>query len=245
MVEMYTEVRKMAKVKFPIPTQTATGDISDKDSVKIQAFIDAGHPGLVTLTESTLYRMADLYLSGHTYWQISNITGAKRDLVMYVARKYGWFDNKQEYIFELQEKIKGRVIESKLVSQDFLLLLNQTWQKRISKKLHKYLATGEEKYADEIDLKEVAQLLKTIEMVNDLDANGRDKKGNNPAVGLNLGEGVTIERNGDKVTITPKEKSLGDMLKKFADDRRAEAESLKPSQKRDIDIETTVIKETK
>lgn len=233
------------KNKMPVAVQTATTDISEKDMEKIQAFIEAGHPGLVALTEDKLYRMADMYLSGHTYWQISNATGIKRDLVMFVSRKYGWFDNKQEYIYELQDRMKGRIIEAKLVGQDFLLLLTQAWQKRIGGKLNKYLATGNEEHADEIDLKEVAQLLKTIEMINELDHNGRDSKGKTPAVGLNLGEGVTIERDGDKVTITPKERSLGDMLQKYADDRRADAENSKPNNKPDIEVETTFTKETK
>lgn len=216
------------------PVQTT--DLSEQDMVKIAKFEESGCPGLAAVNEETLYRAFEMYLTGSTYWQIQSGLQLNRSLVVYMSHKYGWYPAKREYLNEINEKIKGRVIDSKLVSQDFLLLLTQAWQKKIGSKLRKYLATGDEANTD-IDLKEVQQLLKTIEMINDLDSEGKNSKGKSPAVGLNLGDGVTIERSGDnKVTITPKEKTLGDMLKKFADSRRAE--EYKPEKKTDISEET-------
>lgn len=221
-----------------VATDSKTTDLSESDMVRIDAFVEKGMPGLAALDEATLYRMTELYLSGSTYWQIANTLNVSRPLVLYVSHNYGWYPAKREYLHELQERHKSRIIDSKLVSQDFLLLLTQAWQKRIGGKLKRYLATDDESHANEIDLKEVGQLLKTIEMIKDLDDEGKDSKGRTPAVGLNLGDGVTIERDGDnKVTITPKEKTLGDMLKKFADNRRAEANKGKNDTKSDIVIE--------
>lgn len=221
-------------------TEVKLTDISNEDMTKVTKFTEDGMPGLHKVDEPTLYRMTDMYLSGSTYWQIANALGLSRPLVLYVSHTYGWYPAKREYLVELQEKIKGRVIDSKLVSQDFLLLLTQAWQKKISKQLQRYLATDDPSHTDEIDLKEVGQLLKTIEMINSLSSDGKDSKGRSPAVGLNLGDGVTIERSGDnKVTITPKEKTLGDMLKKFADNRRAEEDNLKFNKSSDIKEEVT------
>jgi virulence-associated protein VagC len=217
-----------------------TTDISDKDMEKVNKFIEDGMPGVSTVNDTTLTRMFSLYLGGSTYWQISNIVGVKRPLIMFMSHKFDWYAARREYLTELQEQIKGRVIDSRLVSQDFLLTLTAAWQKKIGKKLQRYLATDDDEHANAINLKEVAQLLKTIEMIQDLDKEGRDSKGRQPAVGLNLGDGVTIERNGDKVTITPKEKSIGDMLKQFADTRRAEESKVKaPREDRDIDKEVS------
>ena len=52
--------------------------------------------------------------------------------------------------------------------------------------------------------------------------------GRNPAVGLNLGDGVTITKNGDnEVTITPKNKTVGEMLNELANLKRAEEDRAK------------------
>lgn len=221
-----------------VTTDNKTTDLNESDMVRIEAFIEKGMPGLSAIDDAVLYRMTELYLSGSTYWQIAHTLNLSRPLVLYVSHTYGWYPAKKEYLMELQERIKGRVIDSKLVSQDFLLLLTQAWQKKISKSLKKYLATDDTTHTEEIDLKEVSQLLKTIEIIKDLNNEGKDSKGRTPAVGLNVGDGVTIERSGDnKVTITPKEKTLGDVLKKFADSRRAEASKGKNENKSDIVVE--------
>lgn len=214
-------------------------DLTIKDMEKVNKFVEEGMPGLTSIDEPTIARMLDLYLSGNTYHQISNTLKLKRSLVTYMSHKYGWYLAKREYLNELQEQLKSRVIDSKLVSQDFLLTLTAAWQKKIGKKLQRYLSTDDDSHTNDINLKEIAQLLKTIEMIQNLDKEGKDSKGRTPAVGLNLGDGVTIERSGDnKVTITPKEKTIGDMLKQFADSRRAEENKQKPEKINDIEEET-------
>lgn len=218
------------------PNTLPKTDMSSDDLTKIQAFEDAGLPGLAKLDEQTLYRMTDLYLNGSTYRQIARSLNLPKALVLYVGSHYDWYGAKKEYLAELQKDIKDRVTDSKLVSQEFLLLLVQAYQKKIGKNLQKYLATEDSSHTEDIDLKEIDKLLKTIEMLNDISNEGKSK-GKAPAVGLNVGEGVTIERDGDnKVTITPKEKTLGDMLKKFADSRRAEANKGKSEDKPDIEV---------
>lgn len=227
-----------------LPAVRQITDLSEQDMLKIEKFKEDGMPGLAAVSEPHFYRMFEMYMNGSTYNQISNALGIKRVIITHISKKYEWCMAKREYLDELQEQIKSRVIDSKLVSQDFLLLLTQAWQKKISGKLKRYLATDDESHTDAIDLKEVGQLLKTIEIINTLNNDGKDSKGRQPAVGLNLGDGVTIERSGDnKVTITPKEKSLGDMLKKFADTRRNEESKPKPGSKSDIDTEATKPKE--
>lgn len=213
-----------------LPSENQISDISEKDMEKVNKFMSDGLPGLAKLGESDFHRMTEMYMSGSTYHQISNSTGHARSLILYLSHTFGWFPARREYLHELQEKVKSRIIDSKLESKDFLLLYIQASQKRIGKNLKKYLSTDDESHANEINLKEVAQLLKTIEVLQGLDSEGKDSKGKTPAVGLNLGDGVTIERSGDnKVTITPKEKTVGDMLKKFADKRREEQNKSKDS----------------
>lgn len=216
----------MAKNPIVLPqtgvAEQQTTDLSAEDLEKIKEFQDAGLPGIAAIDQDKLYQMMELYLSGSTYWQISSTLQVKRVAVTYLSHRYDWYIAKQEYLQELSEHLKARIISSKIVSQDFLLQLQQMWQKKIGSKIKRYLATDDPSHADEIDLKEVGQYLKTIEMINNMSAD-KIGKGNSPAVGLNLGDGVTIERNGDnKLTITPKEKTIGEMLKAMADSRRVD-----------------------
>lgn len=213
-----------------------THDFSPKDLERIEKFKEEGMPGLLTLDETKVARILDLYLSGKTYHQISRIMRVEKALVLYLSKKFNWFSTRQEYLFELESNIRSRVVEAKLTSQDFLLELTSVWQKKIGSKITKYLASGEDSHAEEIDLKEVDKYLKTIEMLHKLTSEGSPKSsgGQSPAIGLNLGDGVTITKKSDnEVEITPKQAAIGDVLKKFADLRREE-EKKKNSAKSDI-----------
>lgn len=215
-----------------LPIEKPATDLSPDDQEKVDQFIAEGCPGIEKIDEQTLYRMTDLYLGGSLYWQISHLISIPRAMVMYVSQKYGWYVAKREYLDDLQKSLATRVMDSKLVSQDFLITLTQAWQKKIMRNLQRYLATDDPSHTEEIDLKEVEKLLKTIEIIKDLNNEGKSSKGRTPAVGLNIGDGVTVERSGDnKVTITPKEKALGDVLQKLADDRRAAENVQKQSKK--------------
>jgi hypothetical protein len=210
-------------------------DLTESDMAKISAFVEEGMPGLSRVDDAVLYRMTEMYLAGSTYHQISVALNLPRTIIIYMSHTCGWYPSKNEYLTELDQHIKSRVINSNLLSQDFLLLLAQAYQKKITKKLQRYLATDDTSHTDEIDLKEIDKLLKTIEMIKDLNSEGKNSKGKTPAVGLNLGDGVTIERSGDnKVTITPKERVLGDVLSRYADKLRAEESNKKPNKTSDI-----------
>jgi hypothetical protein len=220
MVSLPTRV----KMSENLPTTRPDTDLSSTDLEKVRQFQAEGLPGLAKLGEPDFHRMTELYMNGLTYWQIATTLSLPRVLVMHLSHTYGWYPAKQEYMTELQEKIKGRVIDSKLASQDFMLLLIQAYQKRLGGQLKRYLATDNASEANAINLKEIDKVLKAIEILQSLSSDGKTSSGKTPAVGLNLGDGVTIERSGDnKVTITPAiDKHLGSMLKKFADQRRAE-----------------------
>lgn len=205
-----------------LPAIANLTDMTESDSDKIKKFVDEGLPGLSDVTDVQLFRMYDMYLTGSTYSQISTILGIKRVVVLYLAQNSDWFTSKQEHLNELQESIKSKVAESQIKNKEFMLLLVQSYRKKIGHKLSKFLATSDDKWMNDIDLKELAQLMKAIEIVDEINSSGKIPT-KTPAVGINIGEGVTIEKSGDnKVSITPKESSVGDMLKKYADEQREE-----------------------
>lgn len=199
-------------------------DLSKADLDSIKDFESRGLPKLAHVDDVTVARMMDLYLSGKPYTEICRTMRTERALVVYLSKKLDWFSARRAYLMELQSTIKSRMVESKLRNQDFLLQLIQALQNKIGKKISKYASTDDETHINEINMKEVDRVLKTIDMVNKMLDEASGKKGaSRPAVGLNLGDGVTIEKDGDnKVTITPKEKVIGDKLKQFADFRREE-----------------------
>ncbi|CAM6004799.1 unnamed protein product, partial [Sphagnum balticum] len=199
--------------------QKTNSDLSEGDLQKIREFKAEGLPGLAKLGESDFHRMTEMYMNGMTYWQIATTLGLKRTLVMYLSHTYGWYPTRQEYLNELQEKIKGRVIDSQLVSQDFLMLLIKVYEKKLGAKFRRYLATDDTSHADDINLKEIDKLLKAIAMIKELNGDSKKSAGKTPAVTLNLGDGATVQRDGDdKFTITPSiDKHLDDIIKRMAD----------------------------
>lgn len=201
-------------------------DLSELELDKIRSYMEAGLPGIGDINNTQLHRMIELYMSGSTYTQIAHTMEVKRVVVTYLAHINHWYLTKREGLNEIQEKIKLRVLDSKLRNQEFRLLLIQAWQKKIGKSLTKYLSTNDEEHINEIDLKEVAQLMKAMEWADSLDDSGsKDKGGSKPGAGvhINIGAGASIEKTGDnKLNITPKEPSIGDMLASIANTQRAE-----------------------
>jgi hypothetical protein len=225
----------MSDNKFPtlpgekeVEVVEPTTDITAADLVKIQKYVDSGYPGLAGLTDAQLQRALDLYLSGKTYHQISRIMRLERPLILYLSHKFNWFPLRREVLSEMEHNIRGRVIEAKLESQDFLLKLTHAWQKKIGDKVEEYLRTGDVAHANAIDLKEVDKYLKTVEMLLKMSdakpaGKGADKA---PTVGLNLGDGgVTVKKvNDNEVEITPNNVAKS-LLSQMADFRREQERS--------------------
>lgn len=202
-------------------------DITGENLKKVQEFIDKGLPDVIKVDESKMAKMVELYLSGSSYDKISMATRIDKTTIMFLSQKYGWCKARQQYLIELEENMKKRVLETNLVSQDFMLQLIQVWHKKIGKHMTRYLATDNEEHLDNIDLKELDRYIKVMESLKDSIRPPKvDSKA--PAVGLNLGEGVTITKKGDnEVEITPKQRVVSDILQQYADARRQEEKNRK------------------
>lgn len=224
------------------PVKRPETDLSPRDMETIQKFIEDGLPGVARLDGPTLAKMLDLYLDGQTYRQISQIIRMPRELIIYASNRFKWFDLRQDYISELEFNMRHRTIESRLASQDTLLRLTQFWQKKFGKRITHYLETGNDEIANTIDPKEISIYIKTVDILHRLnEEGGTPRMPSASPIGLNLGDGVTIRKNDDNsVEITPKQKSIGEMLKQYADERREQERKDKtPPPNNDIVIETT------
>jgi ribosomal protein S8 len=213
----------------PALVEHLSNDFSQKDLEVIKAYQEAGLPAVATVDEKKMASMLEMYLSGKTYRQISTTMQIKKDIVLYMSFKFNWFELRQDYLVDMESSMRGRVLEAKIVNQDFLLQLQAMWQKKIGTNIAKYLATDNVEFANQIDLKEVDKYLKTVELLQKLSVEGKPVADNTrPLIGVNAGDGVTIVRTGENsMEITPKSKAIGDALKMFADSRREDEK--KPS----------------
>lgn len=211
-------------------------DLTKDEQTKLTQFIERGAPGFNLGDENTITRMLDLYLGGKTYSQISRINRVPKELVMLYAQKLNWYVLKIEYMQELEMHLKGRVINAKVASQDFLIQLLQMYHKKIGTKMDRYLKTNDEMEADKINPKEIDKYLKIAETLHKISSDPTQKPAPAPAVGINVGDGVTVTKSEDgSVEITPKQKTIGSMLEQLANQRReAEAAKAKSSDIKDV-----------
>jgi len=224
-------------------------DFTMKDLEAIEKFKEDGMLGLHTLVETDVERMMGLYMDGKTYRQIAQVTKKNKTVILFLANKFKWFELRKEYLDELQATLKDKVLESKLQSQEFLLELVLAYQKKISKNIHQYLRTDDEKFADNVDNRDIATILKIMELLHKLNVENAGSVNKDAAlVGLNgLGEGMTITKVGNNsVEITPKS-PFSSKLKQFADMKREQERAAEAPQKpvHDITSETLTKKESK
>lgn len=210
-----------AQAKELMPPEPTT-DLSPLDQEKVRQFREEGMPGLFQVQEEQVGKMFELYLAGKPYTQISRVTKVNRTLIMYMADKFQWFVARREYLHELEANIRERILQSKVETQDFYLGLLHMYQKKIGKKVNAYLSTDNEEHANSIDHDDVKAMMKIAEGLHKLVSEPSVGKPVAPAVGLNVGEnGINISKNEDgSVDITPKEKSVGEMLRQFAEAKR-------------------------
>lgn len=226
-----------AKIKNP------NGDFTLSDLDKIKDFKEKGMPGLHTLDVDHVERAMALYLGGKSYRQICNILKVPKTIILFLSDKFNWYELRWNYLDELKETMAPKIIESKLQSQEFLLHLSLAYRKRIGTNIDRFLRTDDAKHFDEIDGKDVTNLLKIEEMLHKLSSeNYSPGQGDKSLIALNgMGEGMTITKtSNNSVEITPKN-TFASKLKQFADLKRAQEEADKPIPKEAHDIKSEVV----
>jgi antitoxin component of MazEF toxin-antitoxin module len=162
------------------------------------------------------------------YHEISKILNIKKDIILYLGKKFSWYATKMEHLEILDANLKERILHAKLVNQDFALQMQQFFLKKIGRKVTRFLATGDDEAAKEVDGKDFERYVKAVELLDRL-ATEKTQLHRNPSVGLNLGDGVTVKKVGDnEVEITPRARTAAEMLKDLANMKRD------PEPKKDI-----------
>ena len=198
-------------------------DITPIELEKIEKFKKDGLPGITVLNDIKMSKAIDLYLSGKTYTEVAKTIGVERELVLYMGQKFNWYATKMEHLQILDKTLKERILHAKLVNQDFVLQIQQFFLHKIGQKMTRFIATNDYDVANEIDGKDLDRYYKAVELIDKLTSDRAPSKDRAPAVGLNLGDGVTVTKTGEnEVTITPKERTSGEMLNYLANLKREE-----------------------
>ena len=205
------------------PTSEVT-DLTSDQIERVKAFMEKGTPGIASIDDSKMWRMMELYLSGKSYNNISRTMGIEKDIVLYLSHKMNWTNRKREFLIEMSNNIQERLLETRLVSQNFLIDLTSYWHKKLGSRIQKYSITGDEKDSEGVSKQDIAMYLKTLEMLGKAIGPNKDSDDKPSPVSLNPGEnGITLKKTGNgQIEVTPKAKTIGTVLKDFANLRREE-----------------------
>lgn len=196
-------------------------DFSVADQERLQAFISGGVPGISSIPEAQMERMMSQYFEGYSYSRIARSFSVRKEVVLYLAQKFDWYEAKQEYLAEQRERMLTRIADARLAAKDYLLQLSTYLRTVVGKRISKAMVTGDETQGP--DLKMIDRSLKALEALFRL-ADAQDQK---PAPVPSTG--ICSELN----AASDGSSDHGDLLRKFADMRRREEAAMRISKKRE------------
>lgn len=194
-------------------------DFTEDEANKVNTFVQNGCQGLDVLVadEHKINNMFSLYMSGKNYTEISKITKTKKNLVLYMSAKMNWYEKKMEHINDIQKSMTSKLSNTKTRSLNFIADLINVHHKYYGEKMDEYLRTNDRTIIENLDLKQLSQYFKSIEILEKLlsPANIRNNTGNGTTVNVNAPDGAQVKQLDDKtLEITPG--STGNILEELA-----------------------------
>jgi len=217
-----------------------TTDMTPDELARAAKYAEDGMPGLSAVSDTSVHKMVEMYMAGRSYNDISRNTGTKKDIVLFLSKKLGWYEAKSTHLAEVSKGIMQRATETKLHSAAFVADLLACWHKYMRSKIDNYLSTGNDKEAAEalgIPLNNYFKSVEALEkLMSEPPKSPTDKP---PLVGVNVGDGMEIKKTGENsLEITPKKpKAFSNVLKEMADLKRQE--SADAAKARDINASKT------
>ena len=144
-----------------------------EDEAKILTeFKEAGHHGLAPTTAAAFF---ELYLNGSSIWEIQKQNPAFRLGAIIDAKvKYGWDEQKDRYVRDLQAKAYQRLLQVQMESVTFIADAMAVTHKKYGDSFKKYLQTGDESVLAGFDLGSPLAYHKIIEAL--MKVTGQDSK---------------------------------------------------------------------
>lgn len=194
-------------------------DFTDEEVDKINTYVANGCIGLESLVtdEPKINGMFGLYMSGKTYTEISKITKVKKNMVLYMAAKMRWYEKRMEYLDDIHKAISTKLKDTRVESLNFIANLISVHHKYYGEEMDKYLKTGDRTIIENLDLKQLGQYFKSIEILEKIlnPTNVNKSGGSNATVNVNAPDGATV-RQVDEQTLEITPGNTGDILKALA-----------------------------
>lgn len=203
-------------------------DFSDQEKKELETYTQNGCIGLdkIIYDQAKIESMFSLYMSGKTYNEISRITRVKRDIVLYMAAKLRWYDKRTDYLEGVQKEVTKKLISTKIESVNFITDLITAQHKYYGAEIEKFLETGDRTIIDSLDLKQLSQYFKSLEVLEKL-VNPSNVKTSGPTINVNSND-TEVKVKGTTVEINPNTKTAG-ILKALADLKKEKEEEQEES----------------
>lgn len=202
-------------------------DMAPEEKESVLNYIQNGLPGIANAKSSDIFMWFELYMSGKTYSEIATVTNSKKDLVLYVAHKSKWFDQRMEHYSDLVGNIAKKLTHVKLSSANTMVNVVTALGKYYDKKFNKYLSQKDENVIDTLDTKLFTQYLKSMDALDKIvtDKKPKDPAGaeeSGPLVNINMLGGATVEKT-DTKTIEITDENAGEFLKQLANAKKTQS----------------------
>ena len=191
-------------------------DLEEKEVERVNDYVSNGLIGLesVVKDEHKVNAMFGLYMEGKTYTEISKIARVKKDVVLYLSCKLRWYEKRMEYLDDIQNRMVSTLTTTKVQSLSFIQTLITMHHKYYGEAIEQYLMTGDRDIIDGLDLKQLTQYFKSIEMLERTLNPTNVKKPSGTTVNINTAGGEVKQIDDQTLEITPG--VAGDVLRALA-----------------------------
>lgn len=174
--------------------------LTDMDKSEVYAlaiFKKRGCQGLQRIDDVMVYKICNLYMAGKTYEEIAIITKEKKELILYLSEKLGWFSSKMAYLNKLNNGMLNKIYKNKLEGMNFLTNIMAFNHKYYGDKINQYLMTGDDKIVENLDWKPLEKYVKAVECLNKmLPEDPKDPKDRKPFAEIHLHGDAEITSSG-------------------------------------------------
>lgn len=214
-----------------IDIKTLSDDMTKEEKDSLQDYVNNGCPGLTKIQESDIFQWFKLYMSGKTYSEIANITGAKKDLILYLSYKQKWAEKRLQHYSELIDNLSSKMSQAKLESANTVATIISSLAKYYGIKFNKYIKNGDESVIEKLDSKMLTQYYKSIEVLEKLITPPRkpgDKDPDdpivppNPSVHISMGSGKVKQI--DENTVEIEDETASKLLMALAEKKKKSEE---------------------
>jgi len=160
-----------------------------------------------------MFKWFQLFMSGKTYFEITNLGGAKYGVLLYVAYKSEWGTKKMEHYGDLVQNMSSKVKKVKLDSVNTIATMVTALGKFYGKKFDRYLTTGNHDIISGLDTKLLAQYYKSIDSLDKIVASTTGTPAQPSAAP------IKIEESSDEnvIDVGQEEMSVGSILSILAE----------------------------